>query len=229
MHLLLDACAVVLIVLLAILGAKKGLFKSCVDFCGSLLAMIGAGILSGPIAAWIYSAFFRAPLEDKIAAAVQGLGAADAVGAVFSDFPEVIQRALMAAGVTEGSVMAQLQSGTAGVAQGITDALSPMLTGLIRVLVMLVLFVLLTVVIRALGSLLAGLFELPLLRGINGVLGAVFGALLGVLFLWVGLACVQVFSPMLSADIQKVVQAAVDQSYLVGALYRFNPAYLLLG
>lgn len=228
MHLLLDAGAILVILLLAVLGVKKGFIKSCVDFCGSLLALIGAGILSGPVATWIYGAFFRTALEEKITAAVQGLGAADAVGAVFGDFPEVIQRALSAAGITEGSVMAQLQNGTAGVAQGITDALSPMLIGLIRVLVMLVLFVLLTVVIRALGTLLSGLFELPLLRSVNGILGAVFGALLGIVFLWVVLACVQVFAPMLSTDMQAAVQGVVDESWFVRGLYHFNLAYLLI-
>ena len=111
MHFVLDAGVLLVIILLAVVGAKKGFIKSCADFCGSLLAMIGAGVLSGPAAEWVYSAFFRTALEEKITTAVAGLGAADAVDTVFSDFPDVIQRALNAAGITEGSVMAQLQSG----------------------------------------------------------------------------------------------------------------------
>ena len=141
----------------------------------------------------------------------------------------MIQRALNAAGITEGSVMAQLQSGAEGVAQGITNALSPMLIGLIRVLAMLVLFLLLTIAIRAVATLLTGLFELPVLHGLNSVLGAVFGCLLAVLFLWIGLACVQVFLPMLGADIQNAFQTVLGESVFAEALYRFNPAYLLIG
>ena len=148
---------------------------------------------------------------------------------MFKDFPEVIQRALSAAGITEGSVMAQLQSGAAGVARGITDALSPMLIGLIRVLAMLVLFILLTVVIRAVATLLTGLFELPVLHGLNSLLGALFGILLAVLFVWIALACVRVFLPMLGTDVQAAVNGLLDESVLAGALYKFNPAYLLIG
>ena len=196
MHFLLDAGAVAVLLLLAVIGAKKGFIKACADFCGSLLAMIGAGILSGPAAEWIYGAFFRA---------------------------------LSAAGITEGSVMAQLQSGAAGVARGITDALSPMLIGLIRVLAMLVLFILLTVVIRAVATLLTGLFELPVLHGLNSLLGALFGILLAVLFVWIALACVRVFLPMLGTDVQAAVNGLLDESVLAGALYKFNPAYLLIG
>ena len=229
MHFLLDAGAVIVILLLAVVGARKGFIKACADFCGSLLAMIGAGILCGSAAAWIYGAFFRTALEDKITGAVAGLSAADAVNTVFMDFPEVIQRALSAAGITEGSVMAQLQSGAADVSRGITDALSPMLIGLIRVLAMLVLFILLTVVIRAVAALLTGLFELPVLHGLNSVLGAVFGGLLAVLFIWVALACVQVFLPMFSPDVQAAVNGILGESAFAGALYKFNPAYLLIG
>lgn len=229
MHFLLDAGAVAVLLLLAVIGAKKGFIKACADFCGSLLAMIGAGILSGPAAEWIYGAFFRTALEDKITGAVAGLSAADAVDTVFKDFPEVIQRALSAAGITEGSVMAQLQNGAAGVARGITDALSPMLIGLIRVLAMLVLFILLTVVIRAVATLLTGLFELPVLHGLNSLLGALFGILLAVLFVWIALACVRVFLPMLGTDVQAAVNGLLDESVLAGALYKFNPAYLLIG
>ena len=229
MHFVLDAGVLLVIILLAVVGAKKGFIKSCADFCGSLLAMIGAGVLSGPAAEWVYSVFFRTALEEKITTAVAGLGAADAVDTVFSDFPDVIQRALNAAGITEGSVMAQLQSGAEGVAQGITNALSPMLIGLIRVLAMFVLFLLLTIAIRAVATLLTGLFELPVLHGLNSVLGAVFGCLLAVLFLWIGLACVQVFLPMLGADIQNAFQTVLGESVFAEALYRFNPAYLLIG
>lgn len=229
MQIVLDAAAAVVIVLFAIVGAKKGFIKSCADFLGAVIAMIGAGILSNPAAQWVYVTFFREPLIEKISAAVVGLGTGEAVSAVFSGFPDVIQRALSAAGITEGSVVAQLQSGAKGVAEGITDALSPMLTGLIRVLAMLVLFILLLVVIRAVAALLTGLFELPVLHGINGALGAVFGALMAVLVLWIVLACVQVFTPMLSAEMQGAVRGALEGSILSGALYSFNPAYWLIG
>ena len=135
----------------------------------------------------------------------------------------------LAAGYDNGRIHVTGQSGAEGVAQGITNALSPMLIGLIRVLAMLVLFLLLTIAIRAVATLLTGLFELPVLHGLNSVLGAVFGCLLAVLFLWIGLACVQVFLPMLGADIQNAFQTVLGESVFAEALYRFNPAYLLIG
>lgn len=228
MHWVLDAAVLAAVILFAISGAKKGFVKSCADFFGALIAMVGAGILSNPAAQWIYVTFFKEPLVEKISATVMGLGTGEAVQAVFSGFPEILQRALSAAGITQGSVVAQLQNGADSVAEGIAEALSPMLTGFVRVLAMVVLFLLLVVLIRAVATLLTGLFELPILREVNGLLGAVFGALMAVIVLWIVLSCVQVFTPMLSADMQGKIYEALEGSLLAGALYGFNPAYWLL-
>lgn len=225
----LDIAFAVLILFFAVAGGRKGFIKACADFLGALIAMIGAGILSGPAAQWVYDTFFHTALMEKIAAAITGLGAPDAVQAVFGEFPEVIQRGLLAAGITEGSVMAQLQGSTLDVAEGITLAISPMLVGFIRVLAMLVLFVVLLVLIRALASMLGGLFELPVLKGLNRMLGVVFGILLGVVIIWVGLACVQAVLPLMRAEWQERITQAVGNSVFFSMLYTFNPAYTLIG
>jgi len=199
-----DIAVVVLVIIAAVIGAKKGFFRACFDFCGALIAMIAAGLLSSP------------------------LGAGDAVNTVFDAFPELIQRALEAAGITQGSIMAQVQDKTDSIAEAITDALSPMLINVIGVFVMLVLFVLFIVVLRGVATLLTGIFSLPVLSGINGALGAVFDVLMLVLILWVVLACTQVFVPMLSAAQQVKVQAFENTSMLLKLLGSFNPAYHLM-
>ena len=52
---------------------------------------------------------------------------------------------------------------------------------------------------------------------------------MAVLVLWIVLACVQSFTPMLSAEMQEKIYEALEGSILSGALYSFNPAYWLLG
>ena len=215
-----DIAVVVLVIIAAVIGAKKGFFRACFDFCGALIAMIAAGLLSSPVAEWIFTTFFRPSLVEKISAAVMGLGAGEAVNTVFDAFPELIQRALEAAGITQGSIMAQVQDKTDSIAEAITDALSPMLINVIGVFVMLVL--------RGVATLLTGIFSLPVLSGINGALGAVFDVLMLVLILWVVLACTQVFVPMLSAAQQVKVQAFENTSMLLKLLGSFNPAYHLM-
>ena len=221
-----DIAVVVLVIIAAVIGAKKGFFRACFDFCGFM------EVVDDPLChiciEWIFTTFFRPSLVEKISAAVMGLGAGEAVNTVFDAFPELIQRALEAAGITQGSIMAQVQDKTDNIAEAITDALSPMLINVIGVFVMLVLFVLFIVVLRGVATLLTGIFSLPVLSGINGALGAVFDVLMLVLVLWVVLACTQVFVPMLSAAQQVKVQAFENTSMLLKLLGSFNPAYHLM-
>lgn len=39
-----DIAVVVLVIIAAVIGAKKGFFRACFDFCGALIAMIAAGL-----------------------------------------------------------------------------------------------------------------------------------------------------------------------------------------
>lgn len=225
----LDILFAALILSFAVVGWKKGFFKALVDFCGALIAMAGAAVFSAPAAQWVYDAFFHDALMEKIAAAITGLGAADAVETVFANFPDVIQRGLAASGITEGYVMSRLQSGTLDAAEGIALAISPMLVGFIRILALVVLFIVFIVLLRALANLLTGLFSLPGLKTLNGLLGAVFGALLAVVVIWVGLACVQSFLPLVKEAWQNRIAQALGESVFFSVLYEFNPAYILLG
>ena len=228
MRFVLDIGILLILGIFAYLGAKKGFIKSCGDFLGAFAAMIMACVFSKTAAEWIFGTFFREALTEKIAAAVTGMKTADAVSSVFRDFPEVIQRGLLAAGITEGSVMVQLQNGTVDAAEGITEAISPLMIDFIRILALVVLFILLMVVIRALINLLSGLFKLPLLNGINKLLGGVFGILMAVVAVWVVFACIKAYMPMLSAEMQERIVGAQEHSALLRSFFEINPAFTLI-
>lgn len=228
-HFGLDIAVLITVVLFALIGAKKGFIKACADFIGAFAAMIAAGILSRPAAEWVYYTFFHDALMEKIAAAITGLDAVEAVQAVFSEFPAVIRRALAAVGISESGVIEQVEGSVLDIAESITTAISPMLISFVQVLAMVVLFILLLVVIRALASFLTGLFELPVLHSVNGLLGAVFGILMGIIAIWIVLACVQAFLPLLSSNMQQRITELLEQSVLFEKLYDFNPAYSLIG
>ena len=228
MRYMLDAIIVLIVILFAARGARKGFIKACIDFIGGFAAMIGAGILSLPVAKWVYYTFFHDALLEKIAAAVTGLEAEEAVEAVFAEFPDVILRGLEKLGITETGIAAQVEGGATSIAEGIAGQISPMLIGFIRIFAMLVLFILLLVVIRALATALSGVFRLPVLRSANKLLGAVFGILMAVVAIWVALACVQALLPLFSADLQVKIAEITKDSVLYGMLYDFNPAYSLI-
>ena len=73
-----DIAVVVLVIIAAVIGAKKGFFRACFDFCGALIAMIAAGLLSSPVAEWIFTTFFRPSLVEKNNTAVASKHIAEA-------------------------------------------------------------------------------------------------------------------------------------------------------
>lgn len=79
------------------------------------------------------------------------------------------------------------------------------------------------IVVRIVANLLATVFHLPILRAVDGLLGGVFGLLLAVISIWIVLAAVQVFTPVLAADTQAQVETALRQSYLAGLVVNWNP------
>lgn len=228
MRFALDIAIVVVVILFAARGARKGFIKSCVDFIGGFAAMIGAGILSMPVAKWVYYTFFHDALLEKISSAVTGMEVGDAVHMVFSEFPDVIVRGLASFGITESDVAGRVEGGATSIAEGIAEQMSPLLIGFVRVFAMLVLFILLLVVIRALATMLTGVFRLPVLRSANQLLGTVFGILMSVVAIWVALACVQALLPLFSAEWQQRITELTSNSVLYKLLYEFNPAYSLI-
>ena len=56
-----------------------------------------------------------------------------------------------------------------------------------------------------------------------GAMGLFFGLLLAVISIWIVLAAVQVFTPMLAADAQAQVENALRQSYVAGLIVSWNP------
>ena len=100
---------------------------------------------------------------------------------------------------------------------------APVFVGFLKVLAVIVLFCLFMIVVRIVANLLATVFHLPILRAVDGLLGGVFGLLLAVISIWIVLAAVQVFTPMLAADTQAQVETALRQSYLAGLVVNWNP------
>ena len=66
----LDIAVLAVIVIFALVGAKKGFIKSLIDFLGAFVAMIAAGILSLPAAQWVYDTFFHEALTEKVTSTV---------------------------------------------------------------------------------------------------------------------------------------------------------------
>ena len=226
MNYALDGILVLVVLVFVLIGVRRGFVRSAAHFLGAVLAALLAAALGGMAAQWLYDSFFRQSLVEKVQETISTLGGGDvgvAASGFFASLPDFVQRVLESAGITSESITQGLDAQTGQAAELVADALSPVFVGFLKVLAVLVLYLLFMMLVRVLADLLAGMFQLPLLRQVNGLLGGVFGLLLSVVSLWVVLAAVQVFLPMLDSMTQAQVQQALDQSYVAGAIVEWNP------
>lgn len=222
----LDIVLVAVCVAFVAIGAHRGFIRSAAHFLGAVVAASLAGLLGGAAAQWVFDTLFRPGLVERIGESLASLGSGDtytAVQGVFASLPDFILRALEQAGVTAASVTEALAGQSGQAADLIADALAPVFVGFLKVLAVIVLFCLFMIVVRILANLLATVFHPPILRAVDGLLGGVFGLLLAVISIWIVLAAVQVFTPMLAADTQAQVETALRQSYLAGLVVNWNP------
>ena len=208
------------------IGAHRGFIRSAGHFLGARVSAWLAALLGGAVAQWVFDALFRPALVERIGESLANLGNGDtytAVQGVFSSLPEFVLRALEDAGVTAASVTEALAGQSGQAADLIADSLSPVFVGFLKVLAVIVLFCLFMVVVRILANMLSTVFHLPVLNAVNGLLGGVFGFLLAVVSIWIVLAAVRVFTPMLAADTQAQVETALRQSLIAGMMVHWNP------
>ena len=208
----LDILIVAVCVVFIVVGAYRGLIRSAAHFLGAVLAACLASALGGPLAQWVFDTLFRPALVERIGESLTSFGSGDTLAAVqqvLSSLPDFILRALEQAGVTDVTIASSLANQSSQAASAIADALSPVFVGFLKV--------------RALAGVLSTAFHLPILRQVNALLGGVLGLLLAVVSLWILLAAVEVFTPMLAADTQAQVETALRQSYLAGLVVNWNP------
>ncbi len=222
----LDLILVCVFLLFTLIGIHRGFVKSAVHFLGSVAAAFLASVLGGAVAQWVFAALFRDALVEKIGASMASLGTGDlsaSLEGVLSSLPDFIVRALEDAGVTVSSLQGIVTHGSGEAAELVADSLAPVFVGFLKVLAVIVLFLLFMMLVRVLADLAAKAFSMPLLRQLNGLLGGVFGFLLAFVSVWILVSALQVFAPMLSAEMQADVEIALDRSLIAGALVRLNP------
>lgn len=191
-----DLAAVAVIVLAGVIGYHRGFFKSVMQLVSGIVALLLAAWLAAPIAGQIFDLF----LSDRITDALENrltetamtgektLG--DSLDTYVEELPGPLQELLRKNGLN-GSEIAQKFSlnGTETartVAETVVrEVLRPGAVKLIELLCFFLLFVVLLVALFFVTKVVNKVLHLPVLRQINGLLGAVVGVAEGLL-----LACV---------------------------------------
>lgn len=198
----------------AVMSWRKGFLASLTELIG---AVVGVGVAvwaSRSLSVPIYEQFVSGSVSEKVETAVAQSGGDLAAAVQAMDFlPDTVR-----------DTLAQLVQGAgSALPEQITTALEPILLPFVQVL----LFVVLCMVVRWVFRLLVGLLRhvngVPLLGGVNRLLGLVLGLMTGALDCWL-LALLFWFAASVTAgSVEFLTLSVLNQSVGYSFFGAFNP------
>lgn len=194
LNIVLDVLFIVVAALFVFLGIKRGFIQSVIRSAKLILAFVLAYFLGGPVAGLLNSAFIGGWVNGFVYDKVNSLYQSTAnMGAeeIASNFPSFLMTEEVKTNIANAS------QGEAGevLVQSVSDSISSPIASLISnvlgyILVFLLSFILLVVVAKLLTAVID---KIAILGTLNRVLGGLWGALTGVLVLFVAASVVKLF------------------------------------
>ncbi len=178
-----DIAFVALLVISVIDGRRKGFVKIILSFAGMLVTWFVASGFSLPVAEWANEAF----VGDWITKALEG-AIADSISngseSILASIPEYIANAAKVAGVSFEELASQLGNTVDPVvaSEKIYGAIeNNLVISVLRIVSFFALYLVMNSVVSIVIGIIGKVFKLPVLKGINKLLGSVVGALKGIL------------------------------------------------
>lgn len=200
-------------------GRKKGFVKMALSIVATIVGLIVAKEYAEPVALWINEAFVHDGITESIANAISasiGSGA----DAIVDALPDYIVRAAEAGGVTADSILdgMDLSVGTAQLAEHICVAVENVF--IINAIKLVAFFIIYAICNAILGigiSIVDRFFRLPILKGLNRLLGSVLGGIKGVFVVCIVSAIIGLVTLLLPAN---EFTQAVEQTNIQSAVWQ---------
>ena len=199
MSVVLDLIVILIIALFTFIGYKQGLIKTAIKITSFFIAIIIALVLYKPVSALIIK---NTTIDDKIESTI--------IEKITPEGMKPEDEASEATKIPQGFIKEANNT--------IKDTAETITVKIIEVCTVLILYLISRIVLKfiaALGDLIA---KLPILKQFNKLGGTIFGALKGLLIVYVILAVVYLISPLLKENATK----SIDETILTKAMYNNN-------
>lgn len=228
---ILDGVVIIIFLLAVFLGYRRGFFKSIIQLVGCIAAALIASGLSTPLASGVYDQFISGSIEKSIEAQIKNAGAGSvdtSLDGVLDDLPDAVTNALTMFDLgTPEQIKNKLQGSLNGTVTQISTQIEqkvvrPAAVSLLRVLCFFILFIVLMILAGLAASLVGKITRIPILRQTDGLLGAVLGAVQGVILVFVAVTLMSLIAASSKSD-DKITRATMNHTVLVHSVEKVNP------
>ena len=181
---LIDIILILLIVLIAFIGSKRGFVLTVFDLFSGIASFVIARLAAPHMAVFVYDNFAKAKvlafLEEQYSGAQSAM--TDAVSSVFDFLPEGIFAYVNKSGILDASTLSQdVLSRITSVAELEAKVAAPVVTAVINIVCFAVIAVIALIVLKIVGRLLSGIIsKIKIIGKLNTILGGVAGVFKGV-------------------------------------------------
>lgn len=227
----LDVAVILLLVGGVFKGRRDGFLKSLILFVGGLASLIIAGYLSHWFSDWLYDAFLREKISHSVLEAMQNSGADQLTASLQGTLAAIggilgmIAKAFHASSLqlTADQLAQALMGNLEGLSATLTDQVfGPPVKGLVSAISFVVLFSLCMIVFRLIGRTLQSVNRVPIVGGINRLLGMAFG-LANAAFWLIVLSFVFYLLTLAFPSSEWFNPQILEKTWLFGWAYSHNP------
>ncbi len=226
---ILDGVVILIFVLSAVIGHKRGLIKTLSKVVAFLLAFVVALLLCGPAAEVVFDTAIAPSVRKSITDELNGSyqSAAESMEASLDHLPPFIKNALANQGVSSGKDVVERVSDVSGSPEAVADSviakvIRPVAVSLLRVICLLILFLVAFIAALILMKVLDVVAKLPGLKSVNKGLGFLAGAVSGLLWVIVAVSVLQAIAA--GSDPNSWINPTViEKTYVVKWIIGVNP------
>ncbi|MCH5298982.1 MAG: CvpA family protein [Ruminococcus sp.] len=198
---ILDIVLIAVVALLIIIGAVRGIARTLYNLLSVFLSGFLAYIASKAAAGWIFDNFIAASIEKSVTESLSS--AAQSTGNAAQDailgLPDYVVGILNTFGVSTdtlaGSVSSAADSSADVVSGAIVGAIAPVFTSVLSVILLVVLFIIFILIFKLLSKKFLKLFELPIIRSANKLLGGALGMCEGIIICYIFILVCRIILP----------------------------------
>lgn len=210
-----DILLIALLVICVVVAARRGFVGTLVHFIGYFAALIGAWLLSRPLAQWIYEKLIDPSVQQGLTEKFEEAGGDLILGTqqFFSSLPQGVSNALALAGITGDSAAGVLDFSGADVAVQVSHSIiMPAVVAILGSILFLVLFSVLLFVVRHFVRVSRLIGRIPLVGGINRFLGAVLGVVEGCIAAYLAVCVIHLLSIWLGDSVSILSPQVLSQA-----------------
>ncbi len=184
-----DIIIISIIVFFIVVGIIRGFARSLLNIAGVIISVVIACFASQSLSQWLFDTFVRTQVLDSINSVNLASGMNSVITDVFSVIPEWVSaivgffNSIFGLDNKETIKLFTDASPTDTMTPVVlTDSvISPVITGIFSFFLVIILFIVVLIIVKQIINLIDKIFQLPVLKQINGLLGGVFGAVEGII------------------------------------------------